>query len=90
MSVETITLNLPTSLAQELSNFNQEFLLDILERGLRQFKIERALERYSQGGISFGAAAQQAGISQSEMARYAYARGIEPSFSNQTLQEELS
>ena len=90
MSVETITINLPTSLAQELSTVSQEFLLDILERGLRQFKIERALERYSLGDISFGAAAQQAGVSLSELARYAYARGIEPPFSHQTLQEELS
>ncbi|MCB0179973.1 MAG: hypothetical protein KDI62_17200 [Anaerolineae bacterium] len=89
MPIETITLNLPTPLAQELNAVSQEFLLDILERGLRQFKIERALERYSQGGISFGAAAQQAEVSQSELARYAYARGLEPPFSDQTVQEEL-
>ncbi|MCB0195641.1 MAG: hypothetical protein KDJ65_27065 [Anaerolineae bacterium] len=89
MTAETITLNLPTPLAQELNAVSQEFLLDILERGLRQFKIERALEQYSQGTISFGAAARQAEISPSELARYAYARGMEPPFSDQTVQEEL-
>lgn len=89
MSVETITLHLPTGLAQELNAVSQEFLLDILERGLRQFKIERALGKYSQGGISFGAAAQQADVSQAELARYAYAAGMEPPFSDQTVQEEL-
>lgn len=40
--------------------------------------------------MSFGAAAQQAGVSQSDLARYAYARGMEPPFSAQTVAEELS
>ena len=64
--------------------------VEILERGLRALKIECALERYARGGISFGAAAQQAGVSQSELARHAYARGMEPPFSAETLAEELS
>ncbi len=79
MTVESITLDLPTPLAQELSTVSQEFLIDLLERGLRQFKIERTLDHYSQGGISFGAAAQQAELSQSELARYAYARNFDKS-----------
>ena len=90
MSVETVTLKLPASLARELSAASQEFLADILERGLRELKIERALEQYSQGKTSFGATARQAGLSQSELARYAYARGMEPPFSDDTLAEELS
>lgn len=90
MATESITLELPATLVQELNTAGQEFVIEILERGLRELKIERALERYSRGGISFGAAAQQAGISQSELARYAYARGMEPFFSAETLMEELS
>jgi hypothetical protein len=90
MATESITLELPITLAQELNAAGQEFVIDILERGLRELKIERALERYSRGGISFGAAAQQAGVSQSELARYAYARGMEPPASDETLMEELS
>ncbi len=39
---------------------------------------------------TFGAAAQQAGISQPVLARHAYARGMEPPFSDETLAEELS
>ena len=88
-STEALTLDVPTSLARELDSANQEFLVEILERGLRELKIERALERYARGGISFGAAAQQAGVSQSELARHAYARGMEPPFSAETLAEEL-
>ena len=90
MSTKPLTLTIPTSLAQELDSASQEFLTEILERGLRELKIERALERYAQGGISFGAAAYQAGVSQSELARHAYARGMEPPFSAETLAEELS
>jgi predicted HTH domain antitoxin len=90
MSTEALTLKVPTALAQELESASQEFLIELLERGLRQLKIERALDRYVRGGISFGAAAHQAGVPESELARQAYARGMEPPFSAETLAEELS
>jgi len=89
VSTEALTLSVPTSLARELESTSQEFLVEVLERGLRELKIERALERYARGGISFGAAAHQAGVSQAELARYAYARGMEPPSSAETLAEEL-
>ena len=57
MPTRALTLTVPASLAQELDSASQEFLAEILERGLRELKIERALERYARGGISFGAAA---------------------------------
>jgi len=90
MPVQALTLTLPPSLAKELGEASEEFVLELLERGLRELKIERALKRYAQGEISFGAAAHQAGVSQDELARYAYARGIEPPFSDETLKEELA
>jgi hypothetical protein len=90
MSTESLTLNIPPSLAQELKSASEEFLIHALERGLQVLRVERALEEYARGGISFGAAAYQAGISQSELARHAYARGMEPPFSADTLAEELS
>jgi len=90
MSTEALTLNIPPSLAQELKSANEEFLIKALERGLKVLRIERMLEEYARGGISFGAAAHQAGISQSELARHAYARGMEPPISDDTLTEELS
>lgn len=89
MPTVELTLNIPSSMAQELKAVNQQFLLDIFERGLRDFKIERALRRYASGGMSFGAAAQQAGICQSDFARHAYAKGMEPPFSEEMLEEEL-
>jgi hypothetical protein len=90
MSTETLTLTLPSSLAEELSSATQEFLAELLERGLREMRIERALERYARGGMSFGAAAREAGVSQSELSRQAYARGMEPPFGPETLAEDLS
>jgi predicted HTH domain antitoxin len=90
MSTESLTLTVPDSLARELDSIGEGLLIDLLERGLREFKIEQALDRYARGGISFGAAAHQAGVSRSELARHASAHGMEPPFSTETLAEELS
>jgi len=89
MSDVSLTLNVPASLAREIDLARQEFLLELLERGWRELKIDRALAQYSRGGMSFGAAAAQAGVSQSELARHAYSRGLEPPASDETLDEEL-
>jgi hypothetical protein len=84
-----VTITIPAALAQELDATNQEFLIEVVERGLRALKIERALERYARGGMSFAAAAEEAGVSQSDLARHAYAQGMEPPSSAETLAEEL-
>jgi predicted HTH domain antitoxin len=89
MPGHSLTLELPEMLAEELRAANQDFLLEVLERGLRELRIERALELYARGGCSFGAAAEHAGVSQSDLARHAYARGMEPPFSAEMVDEEL-
>jgi len=86
---EPLTLTIPDSLARELDLLGEGLVIDLLERGLRQFKIEQALDRFARGGISFGAAARQAGVSRSELARHAYARGMQAPFGAETLAEEL-
>lgn len=90
MSEKALTLDLPPSLARELGTTNQDLLLEVFARGLREIKIDRALDLYARGGLSFGAAAQRAGVSRSELARHAYARGMEPPSSPETLAEELA
>ena len=45
MSTEALTLSIPDSLARELDSVGEGLLVDLLERGLRQFKIEQALDR---------------------------------------------
>jgi hypothetical protein len=89
MSRESLILKVPDSLARELDSVEEALLVELLERGLREFKIERALDRYARGGISFGAAAHQAGVSRSDLARHAYSLGMEPPFSTETVAEEL-
>lgn len=89
MAPKAVTLHLPDGLAQELKSANEDFLVEVIERGLQAMKIDRALAQYARGGMSFGAAAYQAGVSQSELSRHAYARGMEPPFSDDTLAEEL-
>jgi predicted HTH domain antitoxin len=90
MSTKVLTLDVPPALAGELGTTNPDLLLQVLARGLREIKIDQALDLYARGGLSFGAAAQRAGTSRSELARHAYARGIEPPASAETLAEELA
>ena len=90
MTTKSLTLNLPASVAKEVDALSRDFLTEIFERGLRQWRIEKALDRYAAGELSFGAAAAQTGMTQSELSRSAYARGMTPPWSAETLAEELS
>lgn len=89
MSGKSLTLTLPNDLIEEFESLREDLLVELLQRGLREVKIDRALASYARGGLSFAAAAEQAGISQPELSRHAHARGLEPSFSAATLSEEL-
>jgi predicted HTH domain antitoxin len=84
-----VVLEIPPSLADELATASQSMLTDLLQRGLRNLRIDQALENYRQGNYSFGAAAELAGISQSDLAQEAYARGMEPPFDERILVEVL-
>lgn len=86
----SLSIPLPDWLAKELSDASQEFIAEMLELGLRTHKIERALAQYARGQMTLGAAAHLAGISEGEMARHAYARGLEPRFSDETLGGEMA
>jgi predicted HTH domain antitoxin len=86
---EKVVVELSSRLAAELASANQALLTDLLQRGLRALHIEQALARYRQGGMSFAAAAEQAGVSLPELARAAYVRNIEPPFDQDMVAEEL-
>jgi len=90
MATRSFTLSLPEALANELSALDEEVLNDLLVRGLRQWRIEQALRRYTERELTFAAAAEYAGVPQDRLAREAYARGMEPAFSSETVAEELS
>jgi predicted HTH domain antitoxin len=86
----SLTVQLPDRLAKELSDASQEFIAEMLELGLHTRRVEQALAQYARGKMTLGAAAHLAGITEGEMARHAYARGLEPRFSDETLAEELA
>ena len=84
-----ITVEVNEELLKEIAFTDEKVVRQIFELGLTQLKIEVALRRYKEGGMSLGHAAQLAGIPKWEMILQARARGIVPPFSEQTLREEL-
>lgn len=64
-------------------------LQQIFRLGLYQYKVERALALYRDGVGSLGYIAEQLGLGKRELIREARMRGIEPVFSERTMQEEL-
>lgn len=87
--LQKMVVELPESLVTELSAVNEQLMAELLQRGLRDLRIEQALERYMRGGISFAAVAEQARVSQAELARAAYVRNVEPPFDEAMVAEEL-
>lgn len=65
-------------------------LQQIFRLGLYQYKVERALALYRSGVGSLGYIAEQLELSKRDLIREARSRGIEPPFSEQTVQEELA
>ena len=84
-----IVVQVSPALAEQLTTASQEYLAYLLQRGLQQERIERAIVRYRQGLLSFAAAAEEADVSQAELARQAYVRGLEPPDDPALLAEEL-
>ena len=66
-TTDKIVLEVSETMAQELATATQDFLAEVLQRGLREKRIERALARYRLGGMSFAATAEVAGVSQAEL-----------------------
>ena len=86
---QTIVMQIPQSW---LEGIPQEplTLQQIFRSGLYQYKVERGLKLYSDGVGSLGYIAEQLGLSKRDLIREARLRGIEPDFSEQTVQEELA
>ena len=84
-----VTIDFDEELLKDFNFKDENVIRHIFELGLTQLKIDQALRLYRQGGMSIGYAAQLAGIPKQEMFRQARVSGIEPSFSEQTLREEL-
>ncbi len=61
----------------------------IFRMGLRQYRIERALELYREGVGSLGYAAELLHLDKRDLVQEARLRGLEPDFSEMSVSEEL-
>lgn len=86
--MERITLEIQDELVREL-HIDQARVKELVMLGFSQIKIQEALTLYKRGIISFGRAAEIAGVSEREMIRHARANSIRPRWDEQMLREEL-
>jgi predicted HTH domain antitoxin len=86
--MEKFTLEVTGEVSAKLRPY-QDKLPELVLLGLQQLKIQESLLLYDRGLVSFGRAAELAGLSEKEMIRQARAAGIEPRWSEDTLKEEL-
>ncbi len=69
---------------------DQGRLQEIMLLGLTQLKVQEALTLYTRGVVSFGRAAEIAGLSVPEMIRQARAADVKPHWSEKMVVEELA
>lgn len=82
-------VEIPDDRLQELETYKDR-LGELLLLGLSQIKIQEALLLYQRGLISFGRAAELAGLSEQEMMRQARAFGVHPRWTEKMMEEELT
>jgi predicted HTH domain antitoxin len=85
----TVTLEIPEQWLRDLDLNQATVIREIVQLGIYQFKVRRALEMYQAGVGSLGYVAEKAGLPKRDLIREARARGIEPPFDEQTVREEL-
>ena len=82
-------IEIPEERLPELEAYKDR-LGELLLLGLSQVKIQEALLLYRRGSVSFGRAAELAGLSGQEMVQQAHAAGIEPHWTEAMVEEELA
>jgi len=87
--MKTITIRLPDYLVSELPE-EESSIHEILKLGLKQLKIEKAIERYKKGDVSLAKVAELAGISIREMIPIAYAHGLEPKYDESLVDSKIN
>ncbi len=87
--MQKLVVEIPEDLFQELQPY-QDHVVDLLQLGLREVKMEQALALFKKGSISLWKAARIAGVSLREMTQYAVAHGLRATCDEETLAEELA
>jgi len=86
--MDKVMIEIPPELVEEFKPY-QNRLREVFLLGLLQLKVQEALLLYRRGLISFGRAAELAGLSRQEMIRQARAFGVQPRWSEQMVQSEI-
>ena len=86
---KVITLEVPEQWIEGLDLSQTTVMQEIVQLGVYQFKVRRALDMYQAGAGSLGYVAEKAGLSRRDLICEARARGIEPPFDEDTVREEL-
>jgi len=87
---KNITLEIPEEWLKGLEWGRNTVIQEIIQLGIYQFKVRRALDMYQARLGSLGYIAEKTGLSKRDLIREARIRGLEPYFDEQTLSEELS
>jgi predicted HTH domain antitoxin len=82
------TVEIPDERFQELEAYKDR-LGELLLLGLLQVKIQEALLLYQRGLVSFGRAAELAGLSEQELVRQARAFGVYPRWVEKMVEDEV-
>lgn len=86
---QVISVEVPDQLIQELNLSAQDAAEEIVELGIYQLKVRRALALYEERMGSLGYIAEKLQLDKAALIREAHLRGLEPPFDDQTIQEEL-
>lgn len=89
MTQGVVTLEIPERWVQGLDWAQAATLQEVIQLGIYQLKVRRALEMYQAGADSLGYVAEKVGLSKRDLIREARTRGIEPPFDEHTVREEL-
>lgn len=86
---KVVTIEVPEQWVEGLELDEEAVIQEIIQLGTYQLRVRRALDMYRAGMGSLGYVAERAGLSKRDLIREARVRGIEPSFDEQTVCEEL-
>ena len=86
---QDLTVKIPRTWIKGLPD-EELILKQIVRLGIHQYRLERAIQLYRDGVGSLGYVAEQMGLNKQDLIREARHHNIDPEFSDQTIQEELS
>jgi predicted HTH domain antitoxin len=87
--VNMIKLEIPEDMLKNFDIKDTTQLKQIIKMGIKQMRIEKALQSYEKGKISLAKAAELADIQLSEMMMQASARGLKPLYDKKIKEEEM-